>query len=156
MVSVKYLNTRRLLRRQKNKMSFEEFLDFRKFITVTFMKIIYIVVALIITIAGFWMMVAGSVTPFYGVSIGVSGVIGGILVLTLGNLGWRLFCESIVVIFSIHDRLISIDNKTGSTSKATPIQSQAPPPQNKFCSSCGTKVPSGTKFCSNCGTAVSQ
>ena len=133
-------------------MSFEEFLDFRKFITVTFMKIIYIVVALIITIAGFWMMVAGSVTPIYGVSMGVSGVIGGILMLTLGNLGWRLFCESIVVIFSIHDRLVSIDNKTGPTSSTASTKSQAP--TNKFCSNCGTKVSSGTKFCSNCGTAV--
>ena len=87
MATAKYLDERRAIAEAKIKMIFEQFLDFKKFIIVTFMKIIYVVVALILTISGFWLMVAGSVTPYYGVSVGVSNVITGILVLTLGNLG---------------------------------------------------------------------
>ena len=36
----------------------------------------------------------------------------GIVALTLGNLAWRLVCEGIIVMFSIHDRLAAIEKNT--------------------------------------------
>ena len=90
--------------------------------------------------------------PFaYGISIGSGGVLAGLAVLIFGNLGWRLLCEAIIVVFSIHERLISVDSKLGAGSKPAPPKTQ---PEGKFCNNCGAKVSSETKFCSNCGTAV--
>jgi hypothetical protein len=37
----------------------------------------------------------------------------GILVLTLGNLLWRLACERAILFFSIHGRLLWIERNTG-------------------------------------------
>ena len=139
-------------------MNFDDFLNFKMFITTTFMKIIYIIGALIITLGSLVLMVGFSIPSYYGLSIGAGGVIAGLAVLIFGNLGWRLLCEAIIVVFSIHDRLVSIDSKFGSESKPTPPKTQPlqTQPEDKFCNNCGAKVSSGTKFCSNCGTAVSQ
>jgi uncharacterized membrane protein len=139
-------------------MNFDDFLNFKMFITTTFMKIIYIIGALIITLGSLVLMVGFSMPFAYGISIGSGGVIAGLAVLIFGNLGWRLLCEAIIVVFSIHERLISVDSKLGAGSKPAPPKTQPlqPQPEGKFCNNCGAKVSSETKFCSNCGTAVSQ
>ena len=140
-------------------MNFDDFLNFKMFITTTFMKIIYIIGAILITLGSFVLMVGFSMPSlYYGLSLGSGGILAGLAMLIFGNLGWRLLCEAIIVIFSIHDKLVSIDNKTGAVSKPTPPKTQPPQtqPEGKFCNSCGAKVSAGTKFCSNCGTAVSQ
>jgi uncharacterized membrane protein len=139
-------------------MNFDDFLNFKMFITTTFMKIIYIIGAIIITLGSLVLMVGFSMPFAYGISIGSGGVLAGLALLIFGNLGWRLLCEAITVVFSIHERLISVDSKLGAGSKPVlpktqPLQTQ---PEGKFCNNCGAKVSSETKFCSNCGTAVSQ
>jgi hypothetical protein len=138
-------------------MSFDDFLNFKMFITTTFMKIIYIIGALIITLGSLVLMVGFSMPLAYGISIGSGGVLAGLALLVFGNLGWRLLCEAIIVVFSIHERLISVDNKLAAGSKSAPPKTQSlqTPPEGKFCNNCGAKVTSETKFCSNCGTAVS-
>jgi len=140
-------------------MNFEDFINFKMFITTTFMKIIYVIGAIIITLGSLVLMVGFSVPSlYYGLSLGSGGILAGLALLIFGNLGWRLFCEAIIVVFSIHDRLISIDSKTGAGNKPTPPKTQPlqTQPEDKFCNNCGAKVSSGTKFCSNCGTVVSQ
>lgn len=141
-------------------MNFDDFLNFKMFITTTFMKIIYVIGAIIITLGSFVLMVGFSVPSlYYSLSLGAGGALAGLALLIFGNLGWRLLCEAIIVVFSIHDRIVSIDSKLGSENKPTPTQSQPPKsqdPQGKFCNNCGAKISSGSKFCSNCGTAVSQ
>ena len=144
-------------------MNFDDFINFKMFITTTFMKIIYIIGAILITLGSFVLMVGFSMPFYYGFSAGAGGVLAGLAVLIFGNIGWRLICEAIIVVFSIHDRLVSIDTKTGAGSKPAPpktlpLQSQPLPtqPEGKFCNNCGAKVSPGTKFCSNCGTAVSE
>ena len=127
-------------------MSFDDFLDFKLFITKSFMKIIYIIGAVLITLGGFAMMVGGSFSSIYGLPLGLSGVLGGLALLTLGHLAWRLICESIIIIFSIHDSLVSIDNKT-----KPPIQKTVAPPAKKFCNNCGTQISITDRFCSKCG-----
>jgi hypothetical protein len=135
-------------------MSFDDFLNFKLYITTTFMKIIYVIGAILITLGSLLLMVGFSAPLYYGYSLGFGGALAGLALLIFGNIGWRLVCEAIVVVFSIHEKLISIDNKLGSENKSTPPQNQGS--QGKFCPNCGTKVSSGTKFCPNCGTAISK
>jgi hypothetical protein len=145
-------------------MNFDDFINFKMFITTTFMKIIYVIGAIIITLGSLVLMVGFSVPSlYYGLSLGSGGILVGLVVLIFGNLGWRLLCEAIIVVFTIHERLVSIDSKLGAENKPAPpktqpLQSQPLPtqPEGKFCNNCGAKISSGTKFCSNCGTAVSE
>ena len=132
-------------------MSFDDFLNFKMYITKTFMKIIYIIGAILITLGSFALMIGGALPYNYYYSIGSGGILGGLALLTLGNLGWRLICEAIIIIFSIHERLVSIDNKTNTINPQT--QTQAP---KKFCQNCGNEITPKDKFCPNCGKNLTQ
>jgi ribosomal protein S27AE len=127
-------------------MSFDDFLNFRMYITKTFMKFIYIVGAILITLGSFALMIGGALPYNYYYSIGSGGILGGLALLTLGNLGWRLICEAIIIIFSIHEKLVSIDNKINTKNPQTQLQTS-----KKFCQNCGTEITQKDKFCSNCG-----
>jgi predicted nucleic acid-binding Zn ribbon protein len=135
-------------------MSFEEFLTFKKYIMRAFMTVIYIIGAFIITIGSLWAIAGGASVPSYYYGIGLSGVALGIFGLTVGNLGWRLLCELIVVTFSIHDRIVSIDNKLGSGGQSMPLRIEGS--RTKFCANCGTEIPPGAKFCANCGKPIPE
>jgi len=144
-------------------MSFDDFLNFKMYITKTFMKWIYIIGAILITLGSFAMIIAGALNPYmYVDSMGVGGILGGLALLTLGNLGWRLICEAIIIIFSIHETLVSIDNKTNttttkSTSTPTPAPTQKPQtPPKKFCNNCGNEITSEEKFCAKCGKNLTE
>ena len=39
------------------------------------------------------------------------GFLLGILIIVLGNLLWRLICEYIIILFSIHERLEELNRK---------------------------------------------
>jgi ribosomal protein S27AE len=127
-------------------MSFDDFLNFRMYITKTFMKFIYIIGAILITLGSFALMIGGALPYNYYSSIGSGGILGGLALLTLGNLGWRLICEAIIIIFSIHEKLVSIDNKINTKNPQTQLQIP-----KKFCQNCGTEITQKDKFCSNCG-----
>lgn len=77
-----------------------KFLNFNKLITTSIIKVVYLIGILAVTIGGFVGMAQG----------GAGSVIAGLLILTLGNLMWRVFCENIIVLFNIHDTLSSIDD----------------------------------------------
>lgn len=62
-------------------------------------KILYALGVLVVTIYGIISLFSGSFLMGLGTII-------------FGNLFWRLACEGIIVIFSIHDVLVSIDRKT--------------------------------------------
>jgi hypothetical protein len=160
-------------------MSLGDFLTFRKYITRPFMSVIYTIVALIITLLSLWLIGTGVSTPsYYGISLGIPDVIYGLVMLTLGNLGWRLLCEIIVVTFSIHDRLVSIDNKLGSESPppppsaaygqaAQPARAFSSPPSTyhetgvplrpymKKCVKCSEQIPLASEWCQFCGSKQS-
>jgi hypothetical protein len=127
-------------------MSFDDFLNFRMYITKTFMKIIYIIGAILITLGSFALMIGGALPYNYYYSIGSGGILGGLALLTLGNLGWRLICEAIIIIFSIHEKLVSIDNKINTKNPQTQLQTL-----KKFCQNCGNEIAPKDKFCPNCG-----
>lgn len=78
---------------------FADFFAFRMFITRPFIKIIYVLGALSLIIAGFYLIIQpGSLNTAYG-----------FLILVAGNLAWRFACEVGIVSFQTHDVLKSLE-----------------------------------------------
>jgi hypothetical protein len=93
----------------------EDFLNFRKLITTPLIKIIYLIVALFITLLALSEIAQGSFM-----------LIVGFFMLIVGNILWRVFCEVIIVQFRIHDELVSINSKI--TSMGGEMLKPPPPP----------------------------
>jgi hypothetical protein len=49
-------------------------------------------------------------------------VAGGVGILLVGNLVWRVFCEIWIVLFNIHARLVSLDEKTRTEAVVTEVR----------------------------------
>lgn len=89
-------------------MGLNELIKFDEFITRDLMSIIYMLGAVGITIVGIGAILrdlAGSADATG------TGFLAGVLILTVGNLMWRILCEALVVMFRINDSLISMDGK---------------------------------------------
>ena len=82
-----------------------DFFTFRMFITRPFIKVIYVLGALAITIVSILMMFSKASTYSGG-----SPVVTGLLMLVLGNLMWRIWCEAAIIFFSMYDVLKSVDD----------------------------------------------
>lgn len=75
-----------------------EYLDFRKMVSKSMVKFIYILGVVVLTISGLVMFFQGAGAFFIGLTL-----------IIFGNLLWRVLCEGWIIIFSIHDILGSID-----------------------------------------------
>jgi len=84
----------------KSSGGWRDFVEFRAFITPTIMTIVWVVGAALITLGGLLFL-----------SNGTSGLLPALLYISVGNLGWRIFVEVLVVVFSIHDTLREIAKK---------------------------------------------
>jgi hypothetical protein len=82
------------------------FFSFRRMVSAKIVKILYSLGALLITITGLWIIAVGF-------EDGILMRSAGIAVVILGNLAWRLVCEAAIVLFSIHEVLVSIERKLG-------------------------------------------
>jgi len=82
------------------------YFSFRKMVSTHLIKVIYILGLIAITIGGIGMIVAGA--DQYN---GEVFVLGGIALLIIGNLLWRILCEGWILLFSIHDILGSIEKE---------------------------------------------
>ena len=67
-------------------------------ISGTLIKILYVLGMIGITIAGIMVFVQAS-------------NLIGLAIIIFGNLLWRIFCEGLVLLFSIHDTLNAIEKK---------------------------------------------
>jgi hypothetical protein len=94
------------------------------------------------------------------------------LSLVVFELGWRIYCEYLIILFRIHDSLVSIDAKT-IVSGRLPVSGPAAPPAIEtakpavkgeepaeppaYCWNCGKKLtaPNAT-FCGYCGAKQKQ
>ena len=76
-------------------MNFNDFFSFRQMVSMQIIKIIYILGLVFITIGG----IIGLFDNF----------LMGLAAIVLGNLIWRLICESAILLFSIHDILGNIE-----------------------------------------------
>lgn len=105
----------------------------------------------------------------------------GLILLIVGPIIWRLYCEIFIVIFRINDSLLSIKSSLGpsqpgsfspAASPLTPVGASsaasggtfqfnqgttvaAPQPADQnSCAVCGTENEAGSKFCTGCGRAL--
>jgi len=83
----------------------KDFLSFRKMITMSILKYIYIIGGVIIFVAGMVLSVASMLTPD-SLLLGALLAIFGTLV---AQIVWRLACEGVILLFSMHDILSSIE-----------------------------------------------
>jgi len=115
-----------------------EYIGFKRFITPTFIMVIYILGALVITIGSFIIMFVDFNVAGAGVSLGGGvGIIIGIVMLIFGNLAWRILCEYWVVQFRIYEEIAALNRRMGGPSTQPPAPSPAPSPATPVCPSCG-------------------
>ncbi len=90
----------------------KDFFSFRKLITPSIIKFVYIIGMIIIIIFGIVVMFSGLPRSSYGyyrdTGVTAAQIFIGILIIFVGNFLWRVLCENIIVIFNIHDILNEI------------------------------------------------
>ena len=87
-------------------MDWGEFLSFRKMITPSVIQILFWIGVIVCVLAGLASIVGGSYLP------GPGGTIYGLLVLFVGPIIVRVYCEILIVVFRIHDSLAEIQKNT--------------------------------------------
>ncbi|HXG25563.1 MAG TPA: DUF4282 domain-containing protein [Candidatus Binatia bacterium] len=85
--------------------SWGDFFNFRYMVTPVVVKVVYIIGAGLITLAAL-----GAILGSTRFGLG-SGLLGGLLILLLGNLYWRVVMEIVVVFFGIHEGIRNIERK---------------------------------------------
>lgn len=90
-------------------MNFGEFLTFRKMITPTIIQIIYLVSLAANALAAIGVLIAGMTRGFAGF---LGGALGAVIILAVGSLLIRVYCELLILLFKIYDELKAI--RTGT------------------------------------------
>lgn len=87
------------------------YFSFERMITTSFVKVVYFLGFLLLTAAGIGLMVWAGLQlndATINRSLGWRYVALGAALLIAGNIVWRVACELWVVLFGIHDELISL------------------------------------------------
>lgn len=99
--------------------NFKDFLSFRTMITLTIMQILYGVGAALVTLFGLSIMFGGRIfAQSAGYDSGSSymgmrgGFFTGLLIIIIGNVLLRVWCEITIVLFRINKTLTNIDANT--------------------------------------------
>jgi hypothetical protein len=102
-----------------------DYFSFQKCITSLFVKAVYFLGFLALTAGGIG-LAGWAAMRLYEASIsrglGWYYIAVGVGVLLVGNLVWRVFCEIWIVLFNIHERLISLDQKAGTEAVVTELR----------------------------------
>jgi len=93
----------------KSNQTVNDFFAFKTMIGHTFIKVIYILGMIGITIGSIIFMVMGSVGSVYIFGLGWISVLSGLGMLIFGNLFWRIACEIWILFFSMHNMLGNIE-----------------------------------------------
>ena len=83
----------------------EEYLSFRKMITPVIIKVLFWVGVAGSVIAGL-VTIAGSFS-YRGVGV-LAGFFGGLLIMVLGTVIWRVYCELLMLFFRMNETLTEI------------------------------------------------
>jgi len=92
-----------------------DYFSFQKCITSPFVKTVYFLGFLALTAGGIGLAGWAAMRLFEATiprGLGWYYVAGGVGILLVGNLVWRVFCEIWIVLFNIYARLVSLDEKT--------------------------------------------
>lgn len=89
------------------------FFSFGTLITPACIQVAYVIGAAIITLAGLLMvaLVLTGVAPEYTDMNRDALLVGGLTVVGIGNLLWRVLCEMVMLLFRIHEVLVNLDDK---------------------------------------------
>jgi Domain of unknown function (DUF4282) len=94
------------------------FFSFRTFVSNTIIKTVYVLGAIIITLAGFLLVVTGIMMLSQNVEGsrllpggGIPSIAAGVTIMIGGNLLWRLMCEGWIILFSMHEMIAAIERK---------------------------------------------
>jgi len=87
------------------------YFSFRTMITPIIVKLLYVIGMIAITIEGFVTMFSRRGISYFRYYISGGGFWEGLLVIVVGNLIWRVVCEVIILLFSIHEILASIEKR---------------------------------------------
>lgn len=107
-----------------NQGSFSDFMSFRTLISTVWIKVVYAIGAIIITL--------GSIVLFLGAAsqgVAGTGLVSGLLYFAGGNVFWRMLCEFVILFFSMHEQLVALVQQTGgqgATSLGAPVASAGP------------------------------
>ncbi|MGB9666541.1 MAG: DUF4282 domain-containing protein [Candidatus Cryosericum sp.] len=82
------------------------FINFRKLLMFSLIKYLYILGALVVTVAGLRAMFSRSYSYW-----GIGGFWQGLAILVIGNFVWRLTCEGLIVLFRIAEGVSNIESK---------------------------------------------
>ncbi len=98
-----------------NRGGWDNYFSFRKLVTPDLIKIFYFIGAAAITLGSIVaiasLLLLDRAPVDYVRSIGFA-----VLAFTIGNLIWRMLCEGAILIFSVHELLVSIEERLGSES----------------------------------------
>ena len=84
-----------------------DFFSFRTMFTVEWVKASYVFGTIAIVVVGLWM--CGEAIADESLDM----LYIGLVLLGIGPIVWRLYCEAWIVFFRIHETLVSIDKKLG-------------------------------------------
>jgi hypothetical protein len=88
----------------------EDFLRFKRMITPVIIQIVFWIGVVLCVLSGFVQIVMG-----VGGHEGGARVLLGLLTILLGPIAVRIYCEILIVLFSINDTLTDIKNKMRDT-----------------------------------------
>lgn len=91
---------------------YAEYFAFRELVTPQLIKVIYFIGAGFITGAGLLSILSPDALDDYAAGP-IFTRLGGIAALVVGNLVWRIMCEGAILLFSLHELLVSIDTRAG-------------------------------------------
>ena len=89
------------------------FFSFGTLISPTFVQVIYVLGATVITLSGLLalVLVLTGIAPQYTDTSRDALVFGGLTMLGIGNIVWRVLCETVMLLFRIHEVLVNLDDK---------------------------------------------
>lgn len=92
------------------------FFSFGTLITPACIQVAYVIGAAVITLAGLLMvtLVLMGVASEYTNTNRDTLLVGGLTLLGIGNLLWRVLCEMVMLLFRIHEVLLELDDKARS------------------------------------------
>lgn len=86
------------------------YFGFRKLITPDLVKLAYLLGTLGITVICIFAIASPDIFTTHG-GDSIRTRVMGILALIFGNLAWRMLCEAAILLFSLHEILVSLEDK---------------------------------------------
>jgi len=140
---------------------FNNFISFRKFISLTFIQIIYVIgaVAIVIVSLGIILGFDGSAMASSNRSVSAANVLSGLGLLVFGSLLWRVLCEAWILFFRLADSVSNIEAKVnqfaGMTGSPSHSQETHQPGGGPWvCPKCQANNLGNTYKCHSCGYSL--